>query len=57
MTSQLHRHPRNTDTQPVTITLPKDVLDRVDVLADLDQSKRSLTISTLLEKQLTQEGL
>lgn len=49
---KLKRHDRDTGTSPVTITVPTDVLDQLDALADLQGKTRSLLISDMLRTSL-----
>lgn len=54
MPAKIQRQRRGTGTRRVTVTVPEDVLNEIDVTADLEGSSRSLVMSDLLENALEQ---
>ena len=48
----LKRHPKDTDTVRVSLTLPRTVVEQIDALADLEEANRSVTIADLLRQAL-----
>lgn len=50
MSTGLIRHDRDTDTQAVSLTLPKSVLLELDMQADLDGCNRSVLVGRILKE-------
>ena len=52
MEAAVKRQKRDTGTTKIGVTLPTELLEKIDALADLEESNRSYLIAELLEKAL-----